>query len=218
MPSYDSSSSDFFFNLTTLFSYQIVFSLFHAPLDVVVHFLVFLRSFRLKSLLFQFSSLSHRSRISAVIQGFFFCLPRISLAVSVTAVLKVMIIESMSVSSLLMMVRGANLPPIIAWRVSNMLGFFSFSRSNLSLVRFGLLIFFRRRRKVIISKPWSLPMSAPGKLSVLAMFTPGSLQKFSICATKGENWERKDSSLKDLRNIRQWTTSRGAWKRLKKTG
>ena len=26
---------------------------------------------------------------------------------------------------------------------------------------------------------------------------PGSLQKFLICATKGENWERKDLSLKD---------------------
>ena len=105
---------------------------------------------------------------------FFFwrCLPRISLAVSVTAVLKVVIIESMSVSSLLMMVRGANLPPTIAWKVSNTLGSLSFSRSNLSLVCFGLLIFFRRRQKVIISKSWSLPMSAPGKFCVLAMFTP----------------------------------------------
>ena len=28
----------------------------------------------------------------------------------------------------------------------------------------------------------------------------GSLQKFSICAIKGENRERKDLSLKDLRN------------------
>ena len=55
---------------------------------------------------------------------------------------------------------------IIAWKVSNMLGSFSFSRSNLSLVCFGLLIFLRRRRKVIISKSWSLPMSAPGKLHV----------------------------------------------------
>ena len=98
-----------------------------------------LNLFFLKSLL-----LSHRSRISAVIQGFFFwrCLPRISLAVSVTALLKVVIIESMSVSSLLMMVRGANLPPIIAWKISNTLGSLSFSRSNLSLVCFGLLIFF----------------------------------------------------------------------------
>ena len=45
-----------FFNLTTLFSYPVFFSLFHAPLDVVVHFLVFLRFFRLKSFLSQFST------------------------------------------------------------------------------------------------------------------------------------------------------------------
>ena len=46
---------------------------------------------------------------------------------------------------------------------------------------------------------------------------PGSLQKFLICATKGENRERTDLSRKDLRNTRKWTTtSRGAWKRLKK--
>ena len=31
----------------------------------------------------------------------------------------------------------------------------------------------------------------------------GSLQKFLICATKGENCERKDLSLKDLRNTRK---------------
>ena len=46
------------------------------------------------------------------------------------------------VSSLLMTVRRANLPPIIAWKVSNTLGSFSFSRSNLSLVCFGLLFCF----------------------------------------------------------------------------
>ena len=48
----------------------------------------------------------------------------------------------------------------------------SFPRSNLSLVCFCLLILFRWRLKVIISKSWSLPKSAPGKLRVLAMFTP----------------------------------------------
>ena len=32
---------------------------------------------------------------------------------------------------------------------------------------------------------------------------PGSQQKFFICATKGENSERKDLSLKDLRHTRQ---------------
>ena len=70
------------------------------------------------------------------------CLPRISLAVSVTAVLKVVIIESVSVSLLLMMVRDANLPPILAWKVSDTLGSFSFSSSNLSLACFALLINF----------------------------------------------------------------------------
>ena len=46
-----------------------------------------------------------------------------------------------------------------------------------------------------------------------------SLQKFWTWATKGENWERTDSNLKDLRNSRKWTTtSKGARKRLKNTG
>ena len=94
------------------------------------------------------------------------------MAVSVIAVLKMVIIESMSVSSLFIMVRGANSPIIIAWKVSNTLGSFSFSRSNLSLVCFGLLNLFKRMWMVIISKSWSLPMSAPGKLLVLALFTP----------------------------------------------
>ena len=62
---------------------------------------------------------------------------------TVTVYIVVVITESMSVSSLLMMVRGANFPPIIAWKVSNTLGSFSFLRSNLSLVCFGLLIFFK---------------------------------------------------------------------------
>ena len=85
--------------------------------------------------------LSRRSRICAVTQGFFFWryLQRISLVVSVTAVLEVVINESMSVSSSFMMVRGTNISPIMAWKVSNTLRSFSFSRSNLS---FGLLILF----------------------------------------------------------------------------
>ena len=44
-----------FFNLTTLFSFPVLFCLFHAPLGVVVHFLVFLRSLRFKSFRSQFS-------------------------------------------------------------------------------------------------------------------------------------------------------------------
>ena len=44
-----------FFYLTTLFSYPVFFCLFHLPLGVVVHFLVFLRSFRFESFHSQFS-------------------------------------------------------------------------------------------------------------------------------------------------------------------
>ena len=45
---------------------------------------------------------------------------------------------------------------------------------------------------------------------------PGSLQKFLICATKGENWEWNDFNLKGLRNTGKWTTtSKGAWKKAK---
>ena len=54
-----------FFNLTTPFSYPVFFCLFHAPLDVVVHFLVFLRSLRLKP------SLSHFSPFVAQIENFY---------------------------------------------------------------------------------------------------------------------------------------------------
>ena len=61
--------------------------------------------------------------------------------------LNVVIIESMSPSSLFMMVRGANFPSITAWRVSNTLGSSSFSRSNLSLQGFSLLILFKKETK-----------------------------------------------------------------------
>ena len=44
-----------FFHLTTLFSYSVFFCLFHAPLNVVVPFLVFLRSFRFESFRSQLS-------------------------------------------------------------------------------------------------------------------------------------------------------------------
>ena len=106
-----------FFSLATLFSYPVFFSLFRASLGVVVHFFVFLRSIRFNFFLSQFSPLVAQIKTLCSDPGFFFwrCLPRISLAVSVTAVLTVVITESMSVSSLLMVVRGANLPPITAF-------------------------------------------------------------------------------------------------------
>ena len=87
---------------------------------------------------------------------FWGCMSRISLAVSVTAVLKVVITESRSVSSLFIMVRGASFWQIIAWKVSNILESFDFSRSNLSLVCFGILLLCRRRWKIIINKSRSL--------------------------------------------------------------
>ena len=43
----------------------------------------------------------------------------------------------------------------------------------------------------------------------------GLLQKFLICVTDGENWERNDLNLKDLRNTGKWTTSRRCMKKAK---
>ena len=53
------------------------------------------------------------------------------------------------------------------------LPFFSALRSICQLILVGpcIFIFFKRSRKDIITKSWSLPMSAPGKLLVLAVFT-----------------------------------------------
>ena len=101
-----------FFNLTTLISYPVFFCLFHAPLHVV-YFPVFLRFFRFKSFLSQFSP------SVAQIKNFcsdpeFFLLKMFAkklTGVSVTAVLKMVITESMSASSLFIKVRSANFPP-----------------------------------------------------------------------------------------------------------
>ena len=84
-----------FFNLTTLISYSVFFCLFPALFDVVVHFLVFLRSFRLKSCLSQFSPFVAQTKNFCNDSVFFFwqCLPSISLAVSVTAMLKVVTLK-----------------------------------------------------------------------------------------------------------------------------
>ena len=120
-----------FFRLTTLFAYPVFYCLFHAPLAVVV-FLVFLRSFMFESFLSRSSPFVAQIKHLCSDPFFFFrrCLPRITLAISATAVLKLVIIESMSVSSLFMMVRGGNSPLFMAWKVSNILGSFNFSRSD----------------------------------------------------------------------------------------
>ena len=123
-----------FFNLTTLFFYTVFFCLFSVPL--MLSFISLYFSDPSGSNLFLLSSLllSHRSRISAVTQVFSFFLLMI-IAKDLTGCFSYccvedMIIESMSASSLFMMVRGANFPPTIAWKVSNTLGSFSFPRST----------------------------------------------------------------------------------------
>ena len=47
---------------------------------------------------------------------------------------------------------GANFPPIVAWNLPATSGFLNLSRSNLSLDWVGFFIFFRRTRKVIITR------------------------------------------------------------------
>ena len=97
-------------------------------------------SFLLASLFLQVSSLVTKIKDPGVTQGFLFrrCLPRSSAAVSVTALLKWVTMESRSESSSTCVARGANLPPIVA------VGSFSFSRSNLILGGVGFLEFLRR--------------------------------------------------------------------------
>ena len=72
----------------------------------------------------------------SVTQGFFtgHCLPRMLLAVFVTAVLKLLINASISVSRFSRARSGANFPPIVARKISAMLGSLSFSRLNLILM------------------------------------------------------------------------------------
>ena len=76
---------------------------------------------------------------------------------------------SLSTSSSLRLMSGANLPPIVAWNKPVTSGL-NFSKSNLSPDLVSSLVFYRRTRKVF--KSWSLPMSAPGKLLVLWTVTP----------------------------------------------
>ena len=115
---------------------------------------------------------SQRSRISEVTHGFLFrrCLPRSSAALSVTALLKWVTMESRSASSSTSVARGPNLPAIVAWKALITVGSFSFSRSNLILGWVGFLEFLRRVWKDIITTSWSLPTSAPGNVLVLADF------------------------------------------------
>ena len=69
---------------------------------------------------------------SGVTQSFLFrrCLPRSSAAVSVTALLKWVTMESRSASSSTSIARGTNLPPIVAWKALLTVGSYSFSRQT----------------------------------------------------------------------------------------
>ena len=111
--------------------------------------------------------------MSVVTQGFFGrrCLPRISLTVWVTAMLNVSIIVYITVFSELRSSSGVNFPPILACNASKTSGSISLSTLNLIFVGPSFVDFFRRSQRVIITKSWSLPMSAPEKHLVLAMFT-----------------------------------------------
>ena len=108
-------------------------------------FFVFLRSFRFESFLSQFSPFVAHIKNFCGDPGFFLL---IMFAKDLTGCFNHCCvdggdIESKFVSSLFMIVRGANCPLIIAWKVSHTLGSFSFSRSDLSLMCFGSLIHFR---------------------------------------------------------------------------
>ena len=76
---------------------------------------------------------SQQSGTSLVSHDFFFwhCLPRSVFAVSVTTLLNSVTLESISASSFTSIVRGATLPPIVAWEAFISQGSFSFLVSNL---------------------------------------------------------------------------------------
>ena len=160
MLSYCCFSSDAF-NLTTEFSYPVFFCPFHAPLDVVVPFPIFLRSFRFESFLFQFSPFVTQIKTFCSDPCYF----RLTVfAKDLTGCFSHCCVEGGGHQTHVYVFithdgERCNLPPIMVWRVSNTLGSFSFS-------------LFRRRWKVIIRKSLLLSISGPGKLRVLAMFTP----------------------------------------------
>ena len=58
----------------------------------------------------------------------------------------------MSMSASLGLMSDENFPHIVAWNVPTTPGFLNFSSSNLSFDWVGFLVFFRRNRKVIITK------------------------------------------------------------------
>ena len=161
--SFDVVLVDVIFYFATLLFNPVFLGSLHTPLCCVISVLsstsVVLLSF------FSCLRLSHISSKSPVTQGLFFlqCFPRVLLAVSVTAVLKLCVIVSTSASA---KISGKNVPPINALNSSVMLGSLSFSRSNFILGFYSLPIFFSRT----FITSWSLPTSAPSMLTLPRIF------------------------------------------------
>ena len=172
MPSYCCSSS-IFFSLTTLFSYPLSFSLFHAPLDVVVYFLIFLRSFRFQSFLSQFSPFVAQIKNFCSDPGFFLLT---MFAKDLTGCFNHCCVEGgdhWMYVCIFVAHDGERCKPPAYHSLEGFqhVGIFQLSEVKLESCVLACWFFFRRMRKVIISKSWSLLMSAPEKLRVLAMFT-----------------------------------------------
>ena len=171
-----------FFSLTTLFSYPVFFSLFHAPLDVVVHFHVFLRSLRLKSFLSQFSPFVTQIDNFSSDPGFFLLT---MFAKDLTGCFSHCCVEGGDhwITVCIISVHDGErckLPAYPSLESFQHVEIFELLEVRLESCVFWLAdFFFRRWQKVIISKSWSLPMSAPGKLRVLAMFTPDRKRFFT---------------------------------------
>ena len=115
-----------FLNLTALFSYPVFFCFFHAHLNIVVHFPVFCRFFRFKS--FHAMIYPFVAPIKTICSD-----PRVFSSGGVCQgshrLLQSLLCWRWSSSSLFIMMRCSNFPPIIAWKVSNTLGSFSFSHT-----------------------------------------------------------------------------------------
>ena len=105
------------FNANALLSYPFLFRVFQDVSDLSVTFLYLSLPSVSPLFLFSYLLLSHRSMMSEVTHGLFMrrCLPRISLAVSVTAVFITVTIVSMLFSFSSRM-SGVNFPHIFAWK------------------------------------------------------------------------------------------------------
>ena len=173
MPSYCFSSSDFLYSQYTVLLSGFLLSFWYLLMSF---FTSMYFSDPSGSNLFFLSSLllSYRSSISAVTQGLF---SSDDVYQGSNWLFQSLLCWRWSLNPCLYLhCERCKLPAYHSLEGFQHIGIFQFSRSDLSdfpgLVCFGLLILFRRRWKNIISKSWSLPMSAPDKLRVLALFTP----------------------------------------------